>query len=253
MINLTRAIKYSFSGSDFFTKLFIGAIMVIMLPLGFITGLILLGYQLRVIRTVMEGDEANPPDWDQFGTDLAQGFVVLLGSLIYYLPAFILAGLGGAFGWDVISSLGSRLRAAIDPFNTVVPTPIDRGELSMMVICFALALIWLLLSAPMLMAATARYAETGKFSSFVNMLERADEVWDNRKAAASLTLSLLILMMMAQLAGTVASATCLLTAYVQYAQFLAICHLTGQWGRVLKQNRPKPNVIRPIKPRPMPR
>jgi hypothetical protein len=100
------------------------------------------------------------------------------------------------------------------------------------------------------MAAVARYAETGRFSAFTQVLTLADEVWEQRAAAGRLALNLFVLAILAQIVSVVASVTCLLGACVQFIQFAAIAHLTGQWGRLLKDHRPAPSVIRPIKPPP---
>lgn len=244
MINLDRALRYPFSGRDAFGKTLIGALMILLLPVFFITGLVLLGYQLRIIRDVLHDHDEGLPEWNDLAGDVVQGLVVLVGSLLYYLPSMLLVGLGAAMAWDMFSGLGTL----IDPFRHDT-LEIDRVELSMMCVYFALAAIWLLISAPLIMAATAKYADTGKFSAFTHILDLADEVWEQRGAAARLSLNLFMLAVIAQLANAVASVTCLASAYVQFIQFAAICHLAGQWGLVLQTHRPRPNVIRPLKPR----
>ncbi|MBN1680239.1 MAG: DUF4013 domain-containing protein [Anaerolineae bacterium] len=245
MINLSRALRYPFSGPNVAGKTLAGAFMTLMVPFGFITGLMLLGYQLRIMRDVIDGRDDELPDWHHLGSDLVQGLVVFLGSLVYYVPVFILMGVSAAALWDILVDIRGSI-------NLLEPRPFefefDRAKLSLIVVSFSLALIWLLLSAPMLLAATAKYAETGEFSAFTHILQCADEVWDQRGAAAQLTLSLFLLAILFQIISMLVSVTCMVGTYIQFIQFAAISHLGGQWGAVLKANRPRPNVIRPIKP-----
>ena len=243
MINLSRAIGYPFQGQAAISKTIVGALLVMFLPLFFLSGFVLLGYQVRIIRDVLDERDDELPEWDRLPEDFLRGIVVLAGCLVYYIPSLILVGLG------VVS-----LRNAVSlPGNFYGPAPwsgpeFDRAGLSMVCLTFALALIWLVISAPLVMAAVARYAETGKASVFLRVLELADEAWDQRGAAAQLALNLFLLALLAQIAGMLASVTCLAGVYVQFIQFAAISHLNGQWGRVLKERRPRPSVIRPIQP-----
>ncbi len=241
MIDLSRALRYSFAGPDGFVKTVIGALLALLMPLFFLSGFVLLGYQLRIIRDVMDGRDDALPDWDNLPGDFVNGIVVFVGTLLYYVPAFVLVGLAARLGLDAISGYKFDLMAP------ALPT-LDRGALAMILVCFTLALIWLLLSAPLVMAAIARYAETGRFLTLLDVLNLADEVWEQRGAAGALMFNLFLLTVLSQVASMVVSATCLLSTYVQFINFAAACHLTGQWGAHLKQHRPKPSVIRPLAP-----
>jgi len=242
VISLSRALKYPFSGPDAVTRTLIGGVLALLLP-SLLPVIWLLGYQRRIIRDVIDGRDDALPEWDDFGGDFLSGIVIFCGTLLYYLPAFILAGAGVRLGLDAAhlvlpGGLGSGLSIRF-----------DRAALAMVLVCFALALIWLVLSAPLVMTAVARYAETGEFSSFVNLLDRADEAWEQRRAAGELMLALFLLTLLTQVASAVGAATiCLVSAYIQFINFAVVSHLNGQWGAVLKQNRRKPSVIRPIKP-----
>ncbi|MBI5957958.1 MAG: DUF4013 domain-containing protein [Chloroflexi bacterium] len=243
MIDLGRALKYPFSGPNAITKTLIGGVMALLLPC-FLPLFILMGYQLRIIRAVLEGHDDELPEWGGIGDDLMAGAVVFAGTLLYYLPSFLLVGMGARLAVAAVSDLDlTGLIFSGGSFE------FDRAKLSMILVCFLLALIWLILSAPLVMSATARYAETGEFSSFTHILDRADEAWEQRGAAATLMLHLFLLSLIMQTVSAVASSMiCLISGYIQFINFAAVCHLNGQWGAVLKQNRRKPSVIRPIKP-----
>ena len=245
MIDLGRAIQYPFSGQNAVAKIMIGTLLTIaMVPTLLITLFMLLGYQLRVIRDVIDGDDGELPEWNHLGEDLVQGGVVFLGTLIYYLPSLILTGLGASLLFETlrdVNFLDFMIHHDLPDF--------DRVNLSMAVLTFALALIWLLLSAPLVMAATAHYAETGQFSAFTHMLTRADEIWEQRGAATMLMLYLFLAGLLAQTVNAVISSMgclCFISSVVQFLHLAVVWHLNGQWGRLLKSNR---SVIRPLRPR----
>lgn len=244
MINLTRALHYPFGGPNPLAKTLIGALWWLFMPL-FAPIFFMLGYQVRIVRDVIDGRDDELPEWNDLGEDFLAGVVVFAGTLLYYLPSVILTGLGARL-------LLNSVRLDVDALllGSGLSFELDRPRLAMMLVCFALALLWLVLSAPLVMASVARYAETGEFSAFVNILERADEAWEQRGAAGSLMLNLFLLLLISQVAQVIGSTVCVLTPYVQFITFAATCHLNGQWGLLLKQKRRKPSVIRPIGPVP---
>ena len=50
MINLSRALQYTFRGDNAITRTIVGALLMLLAPLMFVTGLALLGYQVRIVR-----------------------------------------------------------------------------------------------------------------------------------------------------------------------------------------------------------
>lgn len=240
MIDLSRAIKYPFSGDGAFVKTLIGGALalftVTLLPV-----FLLLGYQLRIIRDVLSGRDDELPQWGSFGEDMSSGLLVFLGTLVYYLPSFILVGLGVALSLSALADLNLS-RVVFEGAKWTI----DRGKLSLAAICFAVAIIWMVLSAPLVMTSIARYAETGEFGVFINVSETFSEAWRLRNQAALLMLYLFVLQFMAHTVSAVTSSTCLLAAYVQFVHFAIVAHLNGQWAVLIKSSRP---VIRPIKPK----
>ncbi len=248
MIDLGRAIGYPFAGQNSFVKSLIGSLLFLMVvPSFFLAGLVLLGYQLRIVRVVLAGRDDELPEWNNFPQDLGAGVVVVLGTLLYYVPVVILVGAGATLIVDLLEGV-----SAADLLLYRDRLDFEREKALMVLLTFALALLWMVLSAPLVMASVALYAETGEFSAFVNILDRADEVWEQRGAAGRLMWNLFLLTVIAQAVNIALSSfacLCVLGAYVQFVQFAATCHLTGQYGKVLRDHRPPPNVIRPLKPR----
>ncbi|MCD4686510.1 MAG: DUF4013 domain-containing protein [Anaerolineae bacterium] len=240
MIDLPRAIKYPFSGDGALVKTLIGGVLALfaamLLPI-----FLLLGYQLRIIRDVLHERDDELPAWDNFGEDMLSGLIVFLGTLVYYLPAFILVGLGVSAGLSALADL-NLVKVLLEDATW----SIDRGKLSLAVIFFASAIIWMVLSAPLVMTGVARFAETGEFRAFINVSEAFSEAWRLRSQTGLLMLYLFVLQIMAHTVSAVASSVCLLPAYVQFIHFAVVAHLNGQWAVLLKTSRP---VIRPIKPK----
>lgn len=242
MIDLPRAIKYPFSGEGALVKTLLGG-MLALFALTLLPVFLLLGYQLRIIRAVLDGTDDELPEWNNIGEDMVNGLLVFLGTLVYYLPAFILVGLGVSAALSALTDL-NLTRVLLEGASWTV----DRGKLSLALIFFAGAMIWMVLSAPLVMTGIARFAETGEFSAFINVSEAFNEAWRLRSQAALLMLYLFLLQVLAHSVSAVASSTCLLGAYVQFIHFAVVAHLNGQWAALLKSSRP---VIRPIKPKPV--
>jgi hypothetical protein len=247
VINLGRALRYPFSGPASLSYILIGTLMMaLVLPSFLITLLVLLGYQVRIVRDVMAGEDDEMPGWEQIGQNIVRGLVVFAGTLLYYAPAFILTGLGASLIYQLFA--GFSLFDLL--FNVEARLDLDRDKLALAGLTFALALLWLILSAPLVMASIARYAETGRFEAFTGILTRADEVWDARGAAGSLMFNLFLLTMLMQFVNlAVGSVVCFLPLFINFIHFAAASHLNGQWGAILQRSRPKPSVIRPLTPR----
>jgi hypothetical protein len=245
VIDLARALKYPFSGQHMISISVIGGILTVMWPLGLITLFPLLGYQLRIIKDVIAGRDDELPEWNRMGDDFAGGLMVFSGTLIYYLPAIILAVVGTIVAVGAVSGLN-----LYEWFLYHNGPEIDRGDVALAVICYALALIWMLLNAPFVMAATARYAETREFSAFWEVGARVSEVWAQRGTAGVLMLNLFVVgvfwhVVIATLTF-VLPMTCLFNGYLQFLYFAVVWHLTGQWGLALKEHRRK-TVIKPLR------
>jgi len=50
-----------------------------------------MGYGLRQLKKMTEGQELPLPEWDDWGGDLKRGIMILLGFLAYSVPIIVLA------------------------------------------------------------------------------------------------------------------------------------------------------------------
>jgi len=103
-----EAIRYPWKGEDNLKNVAIGGVLtllgVFLLPMFFV-----LGYGLEVIRRVSDGDVAEPPAWEDWGTLFVDGLKVFVITVVYSLiPAAIFAF--AVFSWfvPVVVSNGSE-------------------------------------------------------------------------------------------------------------------------------------------------
>ncbi len=59
--------------------------------IGFVGILIVMGYGVRVLQNVRDGNQYPLPEWDQWSEDLARGFKLAIVSLVWALPALLLS------------------------------------------------------------------------------------------------------------------------------------------------------------------
>lgn len=247
MISLRRALAYPFAGPDSLSRGVLGALLILLaVPTLGLSLILLLGYQRRLIQAVMAG-EPNPPPWTHLFADAGPGLVMFLGTLLYYLPSAILSGVAGRMLWRALSGAfeGVDLIALAQREESLSFAAIDWPLIALLV---ALALLWLVLSAPLIMAATVRYAETGRASAFTNLPAVLRDVWRERRTTGAVMLNVFALVVLVQVLNTLLAITCLIGAYLQFVQLMAFSHLAGQYGARLQASRPKPSVIRPLRP-----
>jgi hypothetical protein len=96
-MDYARALTFLWEDPRWKEKLMIGTvIMLISLPLtsiliGFVGILIVMGYGVRVLQNVRDGNQYPLPEWDQWSEDLSRGFKLAVVSLVWALPALLLS------------------------------------------------------------------------------------------------------------------------------------------------------------------
>ena len=90
-MNFGLSFSYIFKDQDWFKKLLIPALCMLIPIVGWMVSL---GWALKVARNVMDGVEEPLPELD-FGGDILRGFFAFLISFIYSLPVSILSSISG--------------------------------------------------------------------------------------------------------------------------------------------------------------
>jgi hypothetical protein len=215
-MDLMRAVSYPTRDPQWFMKLLIGVI-VSFIPI--LNALLTYGYGLRAVKMVMNGDDERLPEWDDWGGDIWRGLMVWFGWMIYYLPIMPFV--------CCMALVGS----ATTDSNTG-----DMNAIGFAATCclYTVVILYSLVVAPILVAASVRYAQTENFNeAFLNFGFRFREVRNHLSAT-------LILMVMV-LATTILSAIlfgltiwiCGLGLLVAFATNLVIAHLVGQYGLII--------------------
>lgn len=101
-----RAFTFVREDERWTTKIGIGAaIMFLSFLLFGIPTILLIGYQLAVMRRVMEGKDLPLPEWDDWGKLFMDGLYVVIAIFVYTLPLWLLFCIG--FGVSILPALGA--------------------------------------------------------------------------------------------------------------------------------------------------
>lgn len=150
-MDIGKAYTFIPEEEDWIKKIVIGGVLMLISFL-FIPIFFLIGYQVAVVRKVMNGDEHPLPDWNDWGKLFMDGLVLWVAQFVYALPVVLLS-LCSLFIWvpaatDPGGDFGAALSGAAI-FGLVV--------LSCLVFLFAIALAFIV------PALYVQYARTGEF------------------------------------------------------------------------------------------
>lgn len=96
-MDYAKALTFLWEDPRWKEKLAIGTgvvlVSMILMPvlIGIVGILIVMGYGVRVLQNVRDGNQYPLPEWDQWSEDLARGFKLGVVSLVWALPAVLLS------------------------------------------------------------------------------------------------------------------------------------------------------------------
>lgn len=93
-MNFGLAFSYLFQEKDWFRKLLIPSLCML---IPFIGWLVALGWALKIAENIISGSEELLPELN-FGNDLLRGLFAFLISFVYSLPVTIISSISGWFG-----------------------------------------------------------------------------------------------------------------------------------------------------------
>ncbi len=161
MINPERVFNEIFNDKQILEKLAITALLsfaVLLFPIGFIALAALWGYQLEIMQNVRDGMPVALPRWTNFGEKINTGVGLLIAGTIYNLPNII----------------GVCLLTTI--FNA------NSGLFAVIAVCcclFPVLLLINLITVPLQVVGTVRFAETRRVESFFRFTELFDIIRAN--------------------------------------------------------------------------
>lgn len=147
-MDIGKAFSFVFEDEQWVASILIGGLIVLIPIIG---PFFLLGYALETARNVAQGHPRPLPKWSNFGEKLGLGFAYFIIGLVYSLPVIVLFALlicAPLFAAAAGSEQGAAA-AALGSFGCLIP----------------LLLIVALLLQPVILAALARYLQTGSIGA----------------------------------------------------------------------------------------
>lgn len=176
---LNEAIEYPLEGEDTLETFLIGGALFLLSP--FVVPSILIGgYSVAVVRTVLDGG-SEPPAFDDLEGYLRDGLYVLAISLVYALPGLVLAGIG--LGVFVLVSVVGAVNGGVA--GVVV--------LALMGVGTIVGFAYTLAVAYLLPAAIVNFARTGELGAAWDVDALRTIATDGEFAKAWLLAALLLL------------------------------------------------------------
>jgi hypothetical protein len=158
-MDISKAYTFIPEDKEWVKKIVIGGAFALFSFL-FIPIFFLIGYQVAVVKNVMNGEENPLPEWEEWGQMFMDGLVVWAAMFIYALPV-VLLGICSLFLWlpavlDSGGDFGGALSAGAT-FGMVV--------LGCLMFLFAVALAFIM------PALYIQYARTGEFGPMFQVAE----------------------------------------------------------------------------------
>lgn len=146
-MDIGKAFSYVFDDEQWLTSILIAGLLALIPILGWFT---LLGYMLEAARNVAMGSPRPLPKWDNFGEKVSLGFSAFLITLVWSLPAVIVSMLFACI--PILGAAGGDEAAAAAAIGTFLCV-------------FPIVLILALVLQPLMLAAMARYLQTGSLGA----------------------------------------------------------------------------------------
>jgi hypothetical protein len=205
-----KAFSFPFQDPDWAKKILIPA-LVFLIPI--VGQIIVLGWALDITRRVIHREERPLPELD-FGKNLADGFKGFIISLVYAIPAIILALPPAIVNTATASSVDSSNSNGLGPLAIIV-----------MVCCYGLLFLYSLAMYVILPAALGNFVATENMSAGF----RFSEVFGLVRTAPGAYLMVLLGMIIAGFIGGLGAIACIIGVLATYAYAMAIeGHLYGQ-------------------------
>ncbi|MDZ4766310.1 MAG: DUF4013 domain-containing protein [Chloroflexota bacterium] len=225
-MNIGAAFSAIFQDRDWATKVVITGIIAFFsgitapLLIGLVGSVILLGYQVEIVRRVREDNAAVLPLWQDFGTLLSEGAAALLAYIAYIFPALLMA---------FFALIGASLFG-------------NGGAGSVIILCIAclilpLILIYFFVVSAMHALAMGMYAEERRAGVFFQFQTLFALVVANGGATFQFVINLFLVSL---IVGLIALIPCIGWVIAPSLGFLLSAILAGQYADVVLDGGEKP-------------
>lgn len=214
-MDIGKAFSFVFDDEQWISSILICGLLLLVPILG---TFLVIGYMLETARNVAMASPRPLPKWDNFGEKLSLGFAGFVISLGYAMPLVILAVLFACLGAGLGGAAGSEDGAA--------------AAIAGVTFCIIpLIMLLALIIQPLILAATARYLQTGSLGSAFQIGEVVSMVRSDLSGWVVLFLLYLLCGVVASL-GSIVVIGFIFTAPYSQAVF---GHLLGQKLQQLRQ------------------
>ncbi len=214
-MDIGKSFSFVMDDADWIKKIVIGGI-IMLIPFVNFAGF---GYMAELMRRVRDNDPTPLPDWDEFGKYFSDGLKLLVGFLIYSLPALLVI--------CIMAIVSGGLVAAADSGGMDSDTISGAGIVMVAFQCVYFVL--LLIPAVLSPAIYARFAEEGTIGS---MIRFGDVLGFVKQNVGSYVIVLLVSFAVMMIIAPLGLIACLIgVIFTQWWAYLVFAHLTGQLMR----------------------
>lgn len=210
--------------------------MLTVVLVGFLGIFIIMGYSLRLMQNVQRGDQRPLPEWDQWSEDLSRGFKLFVVTLVWSLPAVLVA---------LPVLFGSVLAAADSDVASVFGA-------SVIMLGMCLSFLYGIFIYLVMPAFTVRFAEAEQISDGL----RVSEVWEwTRVRLGDVIMFLVAFIVASMVISTVGSIAGMVLCFVGLIVTIPLAtlltwlyqyHLMGQLAYKARTGQPyPPRVLTP--------
>src|SRR5262249_222520 len=189
----------------------------VLLLLGLIPGMNFVlwgGFALSVAHNIVR-DEIPLPNWDDWSDIAVRGFLSIIATLIYFLPALILVAIFALTG-PLVTALGGRTISSV--FNTI------------RLVATLIAFFYMLAANLLLNVGHLRYAQTDQFYVYRDIGRRLYDLRANFGLFVMLFLYELVVALVAGGVALILSFSCIGFIVVMTVGFLANGYILGVAG-----------------------
>ncbi len=90
-MDIGRAFTFAFEDEDWLKKIAIGGVILLVPVWGWC---VVVGYALRALNNMLEGQEVPLPEWDAWGDDFMRGLMPFIAAIVYAIPSWAISGIG---------------------------------------------------------------------------------------------------------------------------------------------------------------
>jgi hypothetical protein len=218
-MEIGKAFTFVTEDENWIKKLAIGAVFVLV---PFLI-LLVIGYQIAVIRNVIDDKERPLPEWEDFGQLFIDGIIMAVTVLVYALPVILLSLCG------VLISIGTADASG----------NLSGGGIAGIVVFSCLIFLFAIALAFITPALFIQYARTGEFGPMFKIGEVVAIARENLVDILIVLVVVLVAQLVVSLVGSISVITIcgpLIvstagTAWIMFAQG----HLYGQIGRRMNE------------------